>query len=216
MAIATRPNPTPGLWRRIAAGGMALGLVVTLGGCENLFDAGQPLGAHLDEGGFGNPTMNNIMLHNGELSYAEVLNDRFNESVPSTITFAFNSAVLDERARAALREQAAFIRHFPEVHFTVYGHTDLVGSRAYNYNLGLRRAQAAVNYIVSQGVSRSRLRALVSLGETQPVVPTEMEERRNRRTVTEVSGFVQTHPLILDGQYAAVVYRGYVGGGGGE
>lgn len=213
MAIATRPHPTPSLRRRLAAGGVALGLVVTLGGCENLFDAGQPLGAHLDEGGFGNPTMNNIMLHNGELSYAEVLNDRFTESVPSTITFAFNSAVLDENARAALREQAAFIRHFPEVHFTVYGHTDLVGSRAYNHNLGLRRAQAAVNYIVSQGVSRSRLRALVSLGETQPVVPTETRERLNRRTVTEVSGFVQTHPLILDGQYAAVVYRGYVGAG---
>jgi peptidoglycan-associated lipoprotein len=210
MAIAIRPQPTPSLRRRIATAGLALGLVVTLAGC----DESRPLGSDLDEGGFGNPTMDNIMLHNGELSYAEVLNDRFTESVPATITFAFNSAVLDEQARAALREQAAFIRHFPEVHFTVYGHTDLVGSQAYNYNLGLRRAHAAVNYIVSQGVSRSRLRALVSLGETQPVVPTEMEERRNRRTVTEVSGFVQTHPLILDGQYAAVVYRGYIGGGG--
>jgi outer membrane protein OmpA-like peptidoglycan-associated protein len=194
------------------AAGMAFGLVVTLAGCDET----RSLGSHLDEGGFGNPTMDNIMLHNGELSYAEVLNDRFNEAVPATITFAFNSAELDGRAQAALRQQADFIKQFPEVRFTVYGHTDLVGSRAYNHNLGLRRAHAAVNYIVAQGVDRSRLRALVSFGETRPVVPTETEERRNRRTVTEVSGFVQTHPLILDGQYAAVVYRGYVGGGGGE
>jgi len=212
MALATRFHPTHSLPRRLCAGGLALGLALTLAGCADIYDDTRELGAHLDEGGFGNPTMNNIMLQNGDLSYAEVLHARFAESVPSTITFAFNSAVLDETARAALRQQAAFIRHFPEVHFTVYGHTDLVGSRAYNHQLGLRRAHAAVDYIVSHGVDRSRLRAALSKGETQPVVPTEMEERANRRTVTEVSGFVQTHPLILDGEYARVVYRAYVGG----
>ena len=218
MAIAQKTAPTSGLRGRIATGGLALGLVLALAGCENLFDVSRPLGSHLDEGNFGNPTMTNIMLHNGEITYAEVLNDRFEESVPTTINFAFNSAVLDAAAQAALREQAAFIRHFPEVQFTVYGHTDLVGSRAYNHRLGLRRARAAVDFIVAQGVDRSRLRAMVSLGETQPVVATEMEERANRRTVTEVSGFVQTHPLILDGEYARVVYRAYVnsGGGGGD
>lgn len=198
--------------RRLVAGGLALGLAMTLAACEEGYDANRPLGSNLDEGNFGNPTMTNIMLHNGELSYAQVLGERFAERVPTTITFAFNSAQLDEQARAILREQAAFIRHFPEVRFAVYGHTDLVGSQAYNYNLGLRRANAAVNYIVSQGVERSRLQALVSRGETEPVVPTEMEERRNRRTVTTVTGFVQSHPLVLDGEYARIVYRAYVGG----
>jgi outer membrane protein OmpA-like peptidoglycan-associated protein len=122
------------------------------------FDVTRPLGSHLDEGNFGNPTMTNIMLHNGELSYAEVLGERFAERVPTTINFAFNSAELDEQARAILREQAAFIRHFPEVRFTVYGHTDLVGSDAYNHRLGLRRARAAMNYIISQGVDRRACR----------------------------------------------------------
>jgi outer membrane protein OmpA-like peptidoglycan-associated protein len=220
MAIAQTKAQTARFHRRIASVGVALGLAVTLAGCQNLFDATRPVGSNLDEGNFGNPTMTNIMLHNGEITYAEVLNDRFREQVPTTINLAFNSAVLDAQAQAALREQAAFIRHFPEVRFTVYGHTDLVGSRAYNHRLGLRRARAAVDFIVAQGVDRSRLRAMVSLGETQPVVATEMEERANRRTVTEVSGFVQTHPMILDGEYARVVFRSYVGsagstGGGG-
>lgn len=215
MAIATRTPPTSSLRRRIATGAVTLGLIVTLAGCQNIFDVTRPLGSHLDEGNFGNPTMNNIMLHNGELTYAEALNERFSTAVEPTINFAFNSAELDATAQAILMEQAAFIRHFPEVQFTVYGHTDLVGSRAYNHRLGLARARAAVNFIVAQGVDRSRLRAMVSLGETQPVIPTEMEERRNRRTVTEVSGFVQTHPLILDGEYARVVYRTYTGAGGG-
>lgn len=215
MRTATMTEPGSQLRRRIAAGGLALGLAVTLAGCQDVFEVNRPLGSHLDEGNFGNPTMTNIMLHNGELTYAEVLGQRFAEAAPTTVNFAFNSAVLDEEARAILRQQAAFIRHFPEVRFTVYGHTDLVGSQAYNHRLGLRRARAAMNYIISQGVDRSRLQALVSRGELDPVVPTQMEERQNRRTVTEVTGFVQTHPLVLDGEYARIVYRAYTGAGGG-
>ena len=62
--------------------------------------------------------------------------------VPSTITFAFNSSQLTEAARVTLRQQADWIRQFPEVRFRVYGHTDLVGSDAYNKSLGLRRARS--------------------------------------------------------------------------
>ena len=42
-----------------------------------------------------------------------------------------------------LDQQANFINQFPEVRFAVYGHTGLVGSNGYNYQLGLRRARAA-------------------------------------------------------------------------
>ena len=57
---------------------------------------------------------------------------------------------------------------------------------------------------------RSRLEAVVAFGETRPVVVTEGRERKNRRTVTEVSGFVRSHPVIIDGQYADVIYREYI------
>jgi len=69
-----------------------------------------------------------------------------------------------------------------------------------------------VNFLVSQGVNRNRLEALVSLGETQPVVATDLEERQNRRTVTEVTGFVANSQLVLDGRYAEIVYRTYRSG----
>ncbi|MEJ6392439.1 OmpA family protein [Gymnodinialimonas sp. 2305UL16-5] len=202
--------------------GLICGLVMALTGCS-AFDAietGRPAGERQlnIEGNFGGPTARNIALHNGDLSYAQALGERFAESVPTTINFAFNSAQLDAEARRILTEQAHFIRQFPEVRFSVYGHTDAVGSQGYNHALGLRRARAAVNFLVHQGVDRHRLEALVSLGETQPIVATEMEERRNRRTVTEVTGFVEGHPLVLDGRYAEIVYRGYrtAGEGGGE
>ncbi len=171
-------------------------------------------GSQIDEGGFGNPTMNNTLVQSGELDYVINLNQRFASDVPTMITFAFDSAMLDANARAVLMRQADWIKQFPEVRFRVYGHTDLVGSAAYNKNLGLRRAQAAVAFLTSQGISRSRLEAIVSFGETQPLIATADRERRNRRTVTEVSGFVRNHPTLLHGKYAQVIFRNYIRGAG--
>ncbi len=167
-------------------------------------------GSEIETRDFGNSTMNNTLVQQGERSYVIDLTRRFGADVPNTVNFAFNSAVLDGEAQDALRQQADWIRQFPEVRFRVYGHTDLVGSEAYNKKLGLRRAQAVVAFLSSQGISRSRLEAVVSYGETQPLVFVQTEERRNRRTVTEVSGFVANNPLILNGKYAQVIWREYV------
>ncbi len=184
-------------------------------------------GSEIDTGYFGNATMNNNHVQTGQGSFTINLNRRFSAEVNTTVTFPFNSTVLDATARATLQQQASWIRQFPEVRFKVFGHTDLVGSTSYNRSLGLRRAEAAVLYLTSQGIDRSRLEAVVSFGETQPLIVTEGQERRNRRTVTEVSGFVQSHPTVMDGQYGAIIFREYVtsatapttvggGGGGGD
>ncbi len=167
-------------------------------------------GAELSDGGFGNATMNNVLVHGEQRDAMVALSSRFASTVPTTINFAFNSAELDAAARAALDQQARFINQFPEVRFAVYGHTDLVGSADYNYRLGLRRAQAAVAYLASRGVSTSRLEALVSQGETMPLIATQSPEGANRRTVTDVRGFVESHPGELNGKYAAIIFREYV------
>ena len=167
-------------------------------------------GALLDTGDFGNATMNNTQIMNGEKRYTYDLSQRFASEVMTTVNFAFNSAVLDSGARDTLREQAHWIRQFPEVRFRVYGHTDAVGSEGYNKRLGLNRAHAVVNFLASQGISKDRLEAVVSFGETQPLIVTEGRERRNRRTVTEVSGFVGSHPTVLEGKYAEIIYREYI------
>ena len=164
----------------------------------------------IDNGSFGNATMNNTLIQSGEISATEALATRFVAEVPSTITFEFNSAAISAESRAILDKQANWISQFPEIRFRVYGHTDLVGSDAYNRALGLRRAQAVVAYFGSRGISTSRLEAVASLGETQPVVQTQDPEMRNRRTVTEVRGFVRGHPTLLNGKYAAVIFREYV------
>lgn len=167
-------------------------------------------GSVVNSGTFGEATSNNIGIQNGDISYVVSLANRFAEEVPSMVNFDFDSTSLDENARAILRQQAAWIREFPEVRFKVYGHTDAVGSNAYNQSLGLRRARAVVAYLSSQGIGRDRLEAVASFGKTQPLVVTQGRERKNRRTVTEVTGFVDSHPNILDGKYAAIIYRDYV------
>lgn len=187
----------------------ATSIIALLAGCDTIRTYGEA-GSVPDQEAIGLATANNLAYHTGEQTYVINLAERFAKEVPDTVTFEFNSARLDAQARAALERQAHFIRQFPEVRFRVYGHTDLVGSPAYNKSLGLRRAQAVVAYLSSRGVSRSRLEAVVSYGETRPVVNTQDRERRNRRTVTEVSGFVEDNPLILNGKYAEVIWREYV------
>ncbi len=167
-------------------------------------------GAEFDTAGFGNATMNNTLVMSGQRDFAISLTRKFAGDVQNTVNFAFNSAVLDGPSQAVLRRQADWIRQFPEVRFRVYGHTDLVGSNAYNKALGLKRAQAVVAYLSSQGISRSRLEAVVSFGETQPLVYTEAPNEKNRRTVTEVSGLVKRGPAPLNGKYAELIFRDYV------
>jgi outer membrane protein OmpA-like peptidoglycan-associated protein len=157
--------------------------------------------------------MNNTLIQSGQLDYTINLARRFTSEVSDTITFDFNSSTLTPQGQATLRQQASWIKQFPEVQFKVFGHTDLVGSTAYNRRLGLRRAQTAVNYLISQGIERNRLEAVVTFGETRPLIQTEAREMRNRRTVTEVSGFVRNHPTVLNGKYAQIIFREYVESG---
>ncbi|WP_102222594.1 OmpA family protein [Acidimangrovimonas sediminis] len=163
-----------------------------------------------NDGDFGQSTLNNTQLMSGQRSYAVALGERFAREVPNTVNFAFNRSYLDDRARTILARQATWIRQFPEVRFRVFGYTDRVGTEGYNKALGMRRARAVVDYLVSQGISRSRLQAVISYGETRPLVDTPAPERANRRAVTSVSGFVQSNPMVLNGKYAAVIFREYV------
>lgn len=188
--------------------------VTALGACSTQTDAFRSFnleaGAELDMGDFGAATMANTAVMTNPEQYAIDLTRRFAADVPNTINFEFNSTALDGAAQAVLMRQADWIKQFPEIRFRVYGHTDLVGSDGYNQRLGLRRAQAAVRFLVAQGISRSRLEAVASFGETQPLVFTQARERQNRRTVTEVSGFVERNPALLNGKYAEVIFREYV------
>jgi OOP family OmpA-OmpF porin len=98
------------------------------------------------------------------------------------LNFAFDSAELTPRARAALDAAVAVIRDNSGVELDLVGHTDSTGSAAYNQRLSERRAQAAVDYLVSKGVPAGQLRA-VGRGESAPVASNDTNDGRaqNRR-----------------------------------
>jgi outer membrane protein OmpA-like peptidoglycan-associated protein len=181
---------------------------IGLSACGPSFE--REAGIEVDEGGFGNPTMHNHLVQTGQISLAEIMTRRFHEEVPSMVNFDFDSAHLSTEARAILTRQADWMKRFPELRFTVYGHTDAVGSDAYNHRLGLRRAQAARRYLIGQGVPHRSIIAVVSRGAEQPLIVTEGREPANRRTVTEISGVIRRHPTIMNGQYARIIHREYV------
>ena len=176
-----------------------------------LVGCNQEAGSVVDrQGTFGNATMDNTLMMTGEASYTLALAQRFKQEVPDTVNFAFNQYDLSPEARAILNKQAQWIRQFPEVRFKVFGFTDNVGSEAFNKSLGMRRAQAVVNYLKSQGIGSARLEAVISFGKTRPLIDVPGPEVRNRRALTEVTGFVKGDPMVLNGKYAAIIFREYV------
>ena len=137
----------------------------------------------------------------------------FQQNSTDTVTFAFDKSGLDSTARAALDTQAAWLKANKTVKMTIIGHADLVGSERYNKGLGLRRARAVLRYLTRRGISKKRLEAIASCGESEPVVQTDQRERRNRRAQTTVSGFARNYVGTgIDGEVAARVYDLYQSG----
>lgn len=190
--------------RMVLLGAAGLGLSA----CSGSFD--KEAGIASDEGGFGNPTMHNHLVQTGRISLAEIMTRRFHAEVPSMVNFDFGSASLSDESKSILRMQADWMKQFPELRYTIYGHTDAVGSTASNNRLGLRRAQAVRRYLVGLGVPQRSILAVVTRGESQPLIVSEGREPANRRTVTEISGAIRRSPDIMNGQYARVIQREYV------
>jgi outer membrane protein OmpA-like peptidoglycan-associated protein/outer membrane protein W len=87
--------------------------------------------------------------------------------------------------RDSLRRLAQLLRDQPDLNLVVYGHTDWVGTVAYNEGLGRRRIQAVLDTLANHGVPRSRMEGWtrISYGECQPVADNRTREGRalNRR-----------------------------------
>lgn len=100
-----------------------------------------------------------------------------------TITFVTDSARLTSKGAAVVREAASLLEDHPNVTVRIEGHTDHVGTAAYNRELSQDRAQTVLDRLVELGVDESRLTAR-GYGESDPVVesPRDLAElEKNRR-----------------------------------
>tara|TARA_Y100001970_G_C14092755_1_gene780940 strand:+ start:461 stop:907 length:447 start_codon:yes stop_codon:yes gene_type:complete len=105
--------------------------------------------------------------------------------VRDRVFFATNKSVLTTASRDVLRKQAAFMRKKKNMTFTIEGHADERGTREYNLALGERRANAVKDYLMTYGISGSRLN-VISYGKERPVNSgsNPLAWSQNRRSVT--------------------------------
>jgi len=96
--------------------------------------------------------------------------------------FDFDKADIRPDARDVLAANAAWLKKYTSVHFTIEGHCDERGTAQYNLALGDRRANAAREYLVSLGVDASRIKT-VSYGKERPFATGHDEDswQKNRR-----------------------------------
>lgn len=109
----------------------------------------------------------------------------FVQNVGDRVFFDFDSSSLTGEARSTLNAQARFLNRFSQYTIVIEGHADERGTREYNLALGERRANAARNYLIAQGVAPNRIRT-VSFGKERPAVVGSNESAwaQNRRSVT--------------------------------
>ncbi|WP_157016513.1 peptidoglycan-associated lipoprotein Pal [Mesorhizobium xinjiangense] len=114
----------------------------------------------------------------------------FTVNVGDRIFFDTDSSVVRADAQQTLAKQAQWLKQYPNYSpVTIEGHADERGTREYNLALGARRAAAARDFLVSQGIAASRLKT-ISYGKERPVAVCDNIScwSQNRRAVTVLQG----------------------------
>ena len=123
----------------------------------------------------------------GSVSYGTVpgSKENFVSEVGDRIFFGYDSSDLTIDSQSTLDRQATWLQKFPSVRVSIEGHCDERGTREYNLALGERRAAAARDYLLAQGVDPARIK-VISYGKERPVMAGSNEESwaMNRRAAT--------------------------------
>jgi peptidoglycan-associated lipoprotein len=108
-------------------------------------------------------------------------------NVGDRVFFAFNENALSGEAQGTLGRQAAWLNRYPQDNVQVAGNCDERGTEEYNIALGARRANAARDYLVAQGVSSGRI-TTISYGKDRPTAlgSDEQSYAQNRNAITSV------------------------------
>lgn len=127
-----------------------------------------------------------------EIEMERMKDDTLKLTMNSEVSFDFNSATVKPAFRDTLDKLADLLRKYDRTVVHVVGHTDSVGSDAYNQSLSERRARAVMDYLVSRGVPTERLRS-EGRGEREPrdSNATEAGRQLNRRVEVYMKPIVE-------------------------
>ncbi|MEJ1096782.1 MULTISPECIES: OmpA family protein [unclassified Pseudoxanthomonas] len=103
------------------------------------------------------------------------------------VNFDFDKSTLRPDAVSILSEATEILKRYPDLKVEVAGHTDSVGTDAYNQGLSERRAKTVYDYLTSNGVDASRLVGPNGYGESRPIDTNDTAEGRARNRRTELN-----------------------------
>ncbi|MDO8367094.1 MAG: OmpA family protein [Saprospiraceae bacterium] len=104
----------------------------------------------------------------------------------SQLLFDFGKSNLKESNKSDLRKFAETLQEYPDTEVLIVGHTDNVGSNAFNKTLSRKRAAAVSNYLASLGIRAGRLDT-VGKGESQPIVSNDTDASRAQNRRVEIA-----------------------------
>jgi len=112
--------------------------------------------------------------------------DNITLDMPSNVTFAFDSATLNSQFDTVLDKVADTLKEYDKTVVEVAGHTDSVGSDAYNQTLSEKRANSVADYLSGHGMQRTRM-VTIGAGEGHPVASNDTEEGRAQNRRVEIT-----------------------------
>ena len=112
--------------------------------------------------------------------------DNITLNMPSNITFDFDRSDLKSQFLPVLDNVARTLTEYNQTVVEVAGHTDSVGTDAYNQALSERRANSVAGYLGSNGVMSQRM-IVVGAGESRPVASNETESGRAQNRRVEIT-----------------------------
>jgi peptidoglycan-associated lipoprotein len=114
--------------------------------------------------------------------YPGIEGEVFESSLLKDVYFEFDRYDIRPEATPFLKENAALLMKYPKMKIQIEGHCDERGTSEYNLSLGERRANSAMNQLISLGISRDRI-STISFGEERPFDSTHTEAAwsKNRR-----------------------------------
>lgn len=112
--------------------------------------------------------------------------DNITLDMPGNLTFGFDSAEVSSTFHPVLDSVSQTLKEYDKTVIEVAGHTDSVGSDAYNQGLSERRANAVAAYLSGQGVPAGRM-VTIGAGEAHPVASNDTEDGRAQNRRVEIT-----------------------------
>jgi len=112
--------------------------------------------------------------------------DNITLNMPGNITFAFDSSSLQPQFDPVLNNVASTLNQYNQTVIEVAGHTDSVGTDAYNQTLSQQRANSVATYLSGKGVMQQRM-IVIGAGEAHPIASNDTDAGRAQNRRVEIT-----------------------------